>query len=253
MKRTKVVFISLLILMLAASGVTRADLPTIDAVNAALNQLRNALMQSQFAQEIAMATEQISQLQSQYLELLRVHSGFDDIFHALVGDSFKNLFRSGNGSLRDAFTDFGWVTSDVEILNQASGPADIRSSLEAITGKIPASHQRPYIPFEEMQVVEGFQLAQEIRGGSEATRDAASSISQQAQTASPKGAARLNAEALSQVMILSQQQQEALAKLIELEAVQVEQVSREEKRLEWERTKYLDDAGGYLSAILEAR
>ncbi len=253
MKRTKVVFISLLILMFAASGVTRADLPTIDAVNAALNQLRNALMQSQFAQEIAMATEQISQLQSQYLELLRFHSGFDDIFHSLAGDSFKNPFRFGNGSLRDAFSDFGWVTSDVEILNQAAGPADIRSSLEAITGKIPASHQRPYIPFEEMQVVEGFQLAQEIRGASEATRDAATSISQQAQTASPKGAARLNAEALSQVMILSQQQQEALAKLIELEAVQVEQVSREEKRLEWERTKYLDDAGGYLSAILEAR
>ena len=55
------------------------------------------------------------------------------------------------------------------------------------------------------------------------------------------------------MMVLSQQNQEVLAKILELQAVQVEQVSREEKRLESERLKYLDDAGTYLAGLQEAR
>ncbi len=227
-----------------------AALPTFDAVNAALNELRNALMESQFAQEIAVAIEQLSQLKAEYLELIRFHSGLDDFFQVVIGDPFKGPLQGARTRLRDAFIDFGWITPEIEILGSSSAPQDIRASLEKVTGEIPDSRERPYIPFEEIQVVEGFQMAQEIRSSGAQTRDAARLISEQAQTASPKGAGRLQAEALSQVMVLSQQNQEAMAKLLELEATQVEQVSRDEKRLETERLKYLEDAGRYLENVL---
>ena len=189
----------------------------------------------------------------QYQELIRFNSGLDSVLKVFVGDSYRDLLRFGNTGLRDAFGDFGGVTPSIEFLDQASSPQDIRTSLETITGPIPESSERPYIPFEEMQVVEGFQFAQEIRKAGDETRDAAESISEQAQTASPKGAARLGTEALSRMMVLSQQNQEVLAKILELQAVQVEQVSREEKRLESERLKYLEDAGSYLAGLQEAR
>ena len=251
-KKTQVILILFLILLVAAGHAAYATLPTFDAVNAALNELRNSLMQSQFGQDIAVALNQLEQLKSQYQEIVRFHSGFDSFTGVFVGDSWWNLFRSGNNGLRAAYNDFGWITSNIEIMDQASSPSDIRASLETITGTIPQSTERPYIPFEEMKVVEGFQVAQEILKSGDATRTAAQSISDQAQTASPKGAAQLGAEALSRLMVLSQQNQEVSAKILELEAVQVEQVSREEKRLESERVKYLDDAGTYLSGLLEA-
>ncbi|MDP3565249.1 MAG: hypothetical protein Q8R70_12255, partial [Methanoregula sp.] len=131
------------------------------------------------------ALDQIEQLKSQYQELIRFNSGLDGVLKVFVGDSYRNLFRFGNTGLRDAFSDFGGVTPSLEFLDQASNPQDIRTSLEAITGAIPTSSERPYIPFEEMQVVEGFQFAQEIRRAGDETRDAAQSISEQAQTASP--------------------------------------------------------------------
>jgi hypothetical protein len=251
-KKIPVLIVTAFLLTLA-SPASEAALPTFDAVNAALNEIRNALMQSQFAQDIALAIERVNQLKAQYLELLRFHAGLDDFFEVFVGDPLKEIFGRGTTALRDAFVDFGWITPQIEILGNGSGPHDIRASLEAITGQIPDSRERPYIPFEEMQIIDGFQLAQEIRRSGERTREAVRLISQQAKSASPKGAARLQAEATSEVMVLSQQNQEAMAKLLELEATQIEQVSREEKRLERERLKYMEDAAGYLQTLLAGR
>ncbi len=250
MKKNLRVIVFLIAFFMCAVPLSYAALPTFDAVNAALNQLRNALMESQFAQEIAVAIEQLAQLKAEYLELIRFHSGLDDFFEVLIGDPFKGPLQDARTRLRDAFIDFGWITPQIEILTSSSAPQDIRASLEKVTGEIPDSRERPYIPFEEIQVVEGFQMAQEIRRSGGETRDAAHLISEQAKTASPKGAGRLQAEALSQVMVLSQENQEAMAKLLELEATQVEQVSRDEKRLERERLKYLEDAGRYLDNVL---
>ena len=210
-------------------------------------------MQSQFAQEIALAAQRLEQMKAQYMELLRFNSGWDDVFSSFIGDPLKKIFGPGIPSARDAFSDFGWITPQIEMLAESREPRDIRASLEAITGKIPDSKARPYIAFEEVQVVEGFQLAQEIRQSGGQTRDGARLISEQAKTASPKGAARLQAEALSQVMVLTQQNREATAKLLELQATQVEQVSREEKRLELERQRYMEDANQYLEGILQSR
>ena len=241
MTRHKWAFVLILIFLLSFAKVSEAALPTFDAVNAALNELRNALMQSQFAQDIAVAIQRLEQLKATYTELIRFNSGLDEFFQNFIGDPLKEMMRLGNWRGGNAFSDFGGITPQIEILQGSSEPQDIRQALETVTGRIPDSDRRPYIPFEESEVVSGFQFAQEIRNQGETTRSAAQTILNEINTASPKGAQRLGVEAGAQNLILGQQNQEALAKLIELNATQVEQVSREEKRYEEARLHYMQE------------
>jgi len=239
--KVKLIFILSFVFLISFQGISQAALPTFDAINAALNEVRNTLMQSQFAQDIALALQRLEQLKATYNELLRFHAGLDEFIDVWIGDPLKELQRLGESAVHDAFFDFGWITPKIEILEGSSEPQGIRQALEDITGSIPDSEARPYIPFEEAQVVSGFQFAKEIEDQGEATRQAAQDLITQAKAASPKGAARLGVQAMSQSMLVSQQNQEALAKLIELTATQVEQVSREEKRYERERLNYMKE------------
>jgi hypothetical protein len=240
-RNEKICLAFILIFLVSAQTVQAAGLPTFDAINAALNEVRNALMQSQFAQDIAVAMQRLEQLKATYNEMIRFNSGLDEFFQNLVGDPIKEMMRLGTLRVQDVFSDFGSITPHIEILQGSTEPQGIRQALESVTGSIPNSDARPYIPFEEMQVVSGFQFAQEIRNAGDATRDTAQTILNEINSASPKGAQKLGVEAATQNLILSQQNQEALAKLIELNATQVEQVSREEKRYEQARMHYMEE------------
>jgi len=252
MKKRVISFFMVVLLFVVGVPTAEAVYPTFDAANAALNELRNSLMQSQFAQIAALAIDQFNQIKAQYLELMRFNSGWDELIRDFVGDPLKQVLGDSYGSTANAFSDFGSISSDIVNLENARGAQDIRASLEAITGHIPFSDVRPYIPFEEKQVVDAFNFAQEIRQAGEKTREVADSISEQAGNASPKGVARLQAQALSHIVVLNQENQEAMAKLLELEATQIEQVSREEKKLEWERLKFMEDAKDYLQSVINS-
>ncbi|HOW59117.1 MAG TPA: hypothetical protein PLO78_05260 [Candidatus Omnitrophota bacterium] len=246
MKKHLRILAFILLLGMAWIPSSHADLPTFDAANAFLNQLRNSLMESQFAQNIAVVIDQLNELRTQTLEIFRFHAGLDEILNSVIGEPLGNLLGKGKTGLRDAFLDTGLITPQIEILEGGNGPADIRQALEKVTGQIPEGNQRPYIPFEEMMVVDAFDLARQIREAGGNTRDSANSIAEQAQTASPKGAAKLQAQGVAQLMILGQQNQEAVAKLIELNATQIEQVTRREKEAESERIRYLQDANQFM-------
>lgn len=238
MKKKSLIFVLILILILNAPGRSYAALPTFDAVNAALSELRNSILDSGFVREIQIALEKLEELKATYQELIRFHGGLDDIVGVLIGDPIKKIFNSKNSYVyEDSYSSI----PKIELFDQAQSVPAIRSSLEAITGDIPDSPERPYIPFEEMQVVRGYEYAREIRNQGASTREAAELMVEEAKSASPKGAARLTAQAGAQLMVLAQENQEALAKLIELDATQVEQVSREEKRLERERLRHREE------------
>ena len=79
--------------------------------------------------------------------------------------------------------------------------------------------------------------------------DAGNEISSAAQDASPKGAARLAADALGKILVTQAQMQQNQAKLIELGATQVEQTSREEKYYERERMRFMDDFSQLIDTI----
>lgn len=240
MKNTLKILFLFFVLISVLTPRSEANLPTFDAVNAMLNEINNALMQSQFAQDIALALERLQELRAQTQELFRFHAGIDEILDAFVGDPFKD-FRDGR-IVRDTFVDLGLITPDIEILDGRGTPADIQATLRAMTGVIPNTEAKPYLVFEEMQVVEAFHLASQIRESGHVTREAAEKIANESVSASPKGAARLQAQGVSQLMSLEQQNLEASAKLLELQATQVQQITREEKRLEQERVKFLEDS-----------
>lgn len=220
-----------------------------DPIHTAVSQLQNAILQAEWAKQIALAIGQLHELTNQTLELFRFHSGLDEIWNSMIGDPLRNLIGHGNTSLRDAFVDLGLITPQIQMVQGSGGPEDIRAALEQITGKIPDTDARPYLVFDEMQITDAFDLARQIRQAGDMTRNAARRIAEQAASASPKGAARLQAQAASQLMVLNQQNQEAMAKLIELEATKIAQVTREEKRVETERLKFMEDAGDYADSI----
>jgi len=241
-----------LLLIFAAVNVpsAQATMPTFDAVNAALQELQNSILNSSFAQDIMLAAERLNELKTQTLELFRFHSGLDEILNFVKGDPVKDFIDSLRTRIRNVYSDSLFSTPQIEILQTGGSAEDLRSSLETITGSIPEGNQRPYIPFEEMQVVEAFQLASQIRDGGKDLRDAAHEIETQAETASPKGAVRLQAQGTAELMVLGQQSQESIAKLLELEATQIEQVSRREKEAERERLRFIKDTNDYLDGIL---
>ena len=197
-----------------------------------------------------LAAERLNELKTQTLELFRFHSGLDEILNFVKGDPVKDFIDSLRTRIRSVYSDSLFSTPQIEILQTGGSAEDLRSSLETITGSIPEGNQRPYIPFEEMQVVEAFQLANQIRDGGKDLRDAAHEIETQAETASPKGAVRLQAQGTAELMVLGQQSQESIAKLLELEATQIEQVSRREKEAERERLRFIKDTNDYLDGIL---
>ncbi len=245
-KKTRALLLLILLTFLMNVPASHATMPTFDAVNAALQELQNAILNSNFAQDLVLAAERLSELKSQTLELFRFHSGLDDILDSVIGDPLSGFLHQGKASLRDAFIDTGLITPQIEIIEGAQGPSDIRHALEQITGEIPQGNQRPYIPFEDMMVVDAFDLAREIREAGISTRTSADSIAEQAKAASPKGAVRLQAQGVAQLMLLGQQNQEAMAKLLELNATKIEQVTRVEKAAEGERIQYLKDANQFL-------
>lgn len=246
-----VVFL-LLILVAVHVPSAQATMPTFDAVNAALQELQNSILNSSFAQDLMLAAERLNELKTQTLELFRFHSGLDEILNFVKEDPVKNFIDSLRTRIRDVYADSMFTTPQIEILQTGGTPEDLRASLETVTGSIPEGNQRPYIPFEEMQVVEAFDLANQIRDGGEDLRNAAQEIKTQAETASPKGAVRLQAQGTAELMVLGQQSQESIAKLLELQATQIEQVSRREKDAERERLRFIKDTNDYLDGILGA-
>ena len=247
--RKRILFFSLA-LVLAAAPNAHATLPTFDAVNAALQEIQNSILDSSFAQDIMLAVDHLNELKTQTLELLRFHAGLDEILHIVMGDPVREFIDTVRTRVLNVFSDSSSTMPALEILQTGGTPEDLRASLETITGNIPEGNERAYIPFEEMQVVEAFDLANQIRENGTELRDAARQISEQAEDASPKGAVRLQAQGISELMVLGQQSQESIAKMLELQATQIEQVSRREKDAERERLRFIKDTSEYLDSIL---
>lgn len=241
MKKKFVVLLIAFFLLFSQSHKAEAALPTFDAVNAALNQLHNSILNSGFIRDLELAAQRLDELRATYMEMVRFNSGLDEIFNSVIGDPIKKIFSLRGKASFNAFSNQNSVLPKLEMFNEAKTPTEIKQTLEAITGELPDTKARPYIAFEEAGVIDGFQMAKEIREAGNQTREASNQIIEHSLTASPKGAARLSAQALGNLMVLNQQNQEAVGKLIELQATQVEQVSREEKRMESARLAYMNE------------
>ena len=235
------------IVFFSIGGVASADLPVVDFVNAALNELRNSLMQDQFTQQIVVFFDQLSELQKTYQEIIRFNSGIEEFVRSFV-DSATKAFNSSQSSFRETFLS-GFTPSPEQaairnlgsVLEGQGDSSAIKSYMEVINGADPQSTETPYITFEESQVGEAYLMAHEIRKRSDDAKKIGENIQDEAVSASPKGAQRLTADALGKMIVFSQENQEVLAKLLELEATSLEQTSRDEKRFERARIEYMDE------------
>lgn len=221
-----------------------------DPLNTILNEARNALIEVQWLKDLALAVDRLKELKAQTTEMIRVHSGLDKIFGPKIGDSLENLFDRDRPSLRDVFLDAGIITPTIEIADSGSTPRDIRDALEEVTGTIPEGNIRPDIVWTEANIVKTFQLAQRVREDGEKTRDEMERITAEARSASPKGAARIQAELQAQTIIQQQKTQELLTEVMKGQAREMAHINREEKEIERHRLKFLDDASEYLEVIL---
>ena len=240
-KHKKTAFILVLLAFLTSSA---HALIVYDPINGGYNLLRNALMQAYHIEDIKNAIDQLLTLERSFEEMKRFNSGNDEIFSKILGD-FKSLL-SGHNTFN--LSSMGFNLSDIqkefyELINGSSStaPVNYKNHLDSIFGKDPNSKTKPYITQEELIAADGYRWAGDVKGIIEKTITAGEDISEAAQSASPKGAERLSADALGKIIVTQAQIQENQSKLIEIGATQVEQVSREEKYYERERLKFMDE------------
>ncbi len=242
------------VFLITATLLTSAQaLVVYDPVNALYNELTNTLLSAQHVQAMASAVERLLTMRQTLEEMLRFHSGFDEIRTLFIGD-FKRLLSRFNPNI---LSNLGYQLSgpqrDFYALVQGSGGSnssfDYRTHLDTIFGEDPRSVTKPYITQEELFAADGFRMSSEVRNAVEATMTAGEDISQAAQTASPKGAARLSADALGKILVAQAQAQQNQAKLIEIGATQIEQVWRDEKYYERERLKFMREFNSLLDNL----
>jgi hypothetical protein len=224
-----------------------------DPINGAYNEIRNVLMQVYHIEDIKNAIDQLTQLQGTFNEMKRFNSGFDDIFSKLMGD-FKNiLYRNNSSNLSSmGFNLSGLQTEFYQLINGSSGSgasSSYKSHLDSIFGKDPNSQTKPYITQEELFAADSYRWASDVKQVTDQTITAGQGISSDAQTASPKGSARLAADALGKIVVTQAQIQQNQSKQIEIGATQVEQISREEKYYERERLGFMDDFNSLLDEL----
>jgi len=223
-----------------------------DPVNAMYNQIRNALMEVYHVQDIANAMEQLFELRRTFDEIKRFQSGIDEIKSVVMGDYKRLLNRICPINIDEIGYEISGMQRDFYSLinGSSSGSAsDILSRLEAIFGEDPKSPARPYITQEDVIAADAYRWSGEVKRIVEPTIEAGNEISTAAQDASPKGAARLAADALGKILVTQAQMQQNQAKLIEIGATQIEQTSREEKYYERERMRFMDAFGQLVDTL----
>ena len=223
-------FLMVFAIVAALSASAQATTTVFDPVNAVYNQLRNALMQAYHIENIRNALDQIVELQRTFDEIKRFNSGIDEIGSRFLGDFKSLLYRYSSGNL----TSLGYQLSQTQrdfyaLVNGSSsgGLGDYKRHLETIFGEDPQSATKPYITQEELFAADSYRWASDVKRVIDRTVDAGEDISRASHTASPKGAARLTADALGKIVVTQAQIQQNQSKLIEIGATQIEQVSRE--------------------------
>ncbi len=245
-------FVMVFITVTALTASAQATLVVHDPVNGLYNQIRNTLMEVYHLEDIKNALDQLFELRRTFDELQRFNSGFDEIRGLFVGDYKRLISRYGSFNLTNLGYELSQAQRDFYALVNG-GPlgsdSDYRAHLNEIFGEDPRSATKPYITQEEVFAADGYRWASEVRKVVDSTVDAGEDISRAAQTASPKGAARLTADALGKILVTQAQIQQNQSKLIEIGATQIEQVSREEKYMERERLKFMREFNRLLDAL----
>lgn len=229
-----------------------ANLLVFDPINGVYNEIRNALMEVYHIEDIKNAIEQLTQIQNTFNEMKRFNGGIDNIFSKLLGDFKSILYTHNPSNLSSMGFNLSSIQQEFYQLVNGSSPgasSSYKSHLDSVFGQDPNSLTKPYITQEELFAADGYRWAADVKQVTEQTISSGEGISSAAQTASPKGAARLSADALGKLLVTQAQIQQNQSKQIEIGATQIEQVSREEKYYERERLSFMTDFNSALDEM----
>ena len=263
--RKPVVFLILVVLI--CGGVSSVSAFTVfDPLNYAENFLQNTLTQAQHVEDMLEAAKRLLELKNlvsgfEYFNQQLINIGFGDIqgliqkIRSLVGDSnalllpFKeeqsktyletlhqNPYFQGNAS---QIAQLEFLSSPAE-----SGTTTLPYYLTLVPDPLSPNHK--YITYEQAQIAKTFDQAEALRQYSDELAKDGKDLEDAASQANLLGAARLQAASMGKlyeafgVLLTSQ------GRLAELNAISIEQSSREDKLDELARRKTIQDLGEFV-------
>jgi len=257
----------LILVTLVSTGVgTASALVVFDPINHATSLLRNAILQAQQVENLLEAGKRLLELKNlvkefEFFNQKLIDSGFGEIgnliqkFRSFVGDSGKLLWPFEE---EESKTYLKTVQQNPFFQGTASQVAQIEfASSRAESGTTtlphyltlvpdPLSPNRKYITYEQAQIARTFDESEALRKyAGELAKDGAD-LEEAAAQANLLGATRLQAASMGKLyeafgVLLSTQ-----GRLAELNAISLEQTSRDEKFDELARRKMFEDMGEFV-------
>jgi len=257
----------LILVTLVSTGVgTASALVVFDPINHATSLLRNAILQAQQVENLLEAGKRLLELKNlvkefEFFNQKLIDSGFGEIgnliqkFRSFVGDSGKLLLPFEE---EESKTYLKTVQQNPFFQGTASQVAQIEfASSRAESGTTtlpyyltlvpdPLSPNRKYITYEQAQIARTFDESDALRKyAGELAKDGAD-LEDAAAQANLLGATRLQAASMGKLyeafgVLLSTQ-----GRLAELNAISLEQTSRDEKFDELARRKMFEDMGEFV-------
>ena len=262
----KSVLLLVLVTFVSAGVGTASALVVFDPINHATSLLRNAILQAQQVENLLEAGKRLLELKNlvkefEFFNQKLIDSGFGEIgnliqkFRSFVGDSGKLLLPFEE---EESKTYLKTVQQNPFFQGTASQVAQIEfASSRAESGTTtlpyyltlvpdPLSPNRKYITYEQAQIARTFDESDALRKyAGELAKDGAD-LEDAAAQANLLGATRLQAASMGKLyeafgVLLSTQ-----GRLAELNAISLEQTSRDEKFDELARRKMFEDMGEFV-------
>ncbi len=262
----KSVLLLVLVTFVSAGVGTASALVVFDPINHATSLLRNAILQAQQVENLHEAGKRLLELKNlvkefEFFNQKLIDSGFGEIgnliqkFRSFVGDSGKLLLPFEE---EESKTYLKTVQQNPFFQGTASQVAQIEfASSRAESGTTtlpyyltlvpdPLSPNRKYITYEQAQIARTFDESDALRKyAGELAKDGAD-LEDAAAQANLLGATRLQAASMGKLyeafgVLLSTQ-----GRLAELNAISLEQTSRDEKFDELARRKMFEDMGEFV-------
>lgn len=262
----KTVFLLVAVLLVSGGVSTVSAFTVFDPINHATSLLRNAILQAQHLEGILEAGKRLLELKNlvrefEFFNQKLIAIGFGEIrgllrkVRFLAGDStellvpFRQEFsRTFLQTLQrnPYFRGSAGQMARIELISSSaeSGTTTLPYYLTLVPDPLSPNH--PYITYEQAQIARTFDQAEALRKYSRELAKDGQALEQAAESANLLGAARLEAASMGKLyeafgVLLTVQ-----GRLAELNALSLEQVSRDEKLAELARRKMFQDIGEFV-------
>jgi len=258
--------ISLVLIAFLSIGVSTVSATTVfDPINHATSLLRNAILEAQQIKDLLEAGKRLLELKNlvkefEFFNQKLIDAGFSEIesviqkFRSFFGDSGNILFPFEEDTSKTYLQTvqqnpfFQGTASQIAQIEFASAGAESGTTLPYYLTLVPdpLSPNHPYITYEQVQIARTFDESEALRKYAEELAKDGVDLEEAAAQANLLGAARLQAASMGKLYEAFGVLLSAQGRLAELNAISLEQTSRDEKLDELARRKMFQDMGEFV-------